>query len=110
MSEALQLKMETKIEKLKFEDKFVKELQHLHLDPDSVYFWGDDDDETDQKKRAKHTSKRDWKEAEFGERLDLGQSCLEGKDLLDQLINLPDLKGVDQKALSQICDQVKEKK
>jgi hypothetical protein len=110
MSEALQLRMETKIEKLKFEEKFVKELQHLHLDKDSIVFWGDDDDETDQKKRTKKTSKRDWKEAEFGERLDWMRNCWEDMDPLDQLANLEDLNGVDQETFSLICDKIKERR
>ena len=107
MSEALDLKMTKKIEQLQFEDKFVKELKHLRLDKNDSVFWGDNDDETDLKERAKGTSKQDCEDADFGERIDLDRKVArEGKDLLDLIAGLKDLKGVDSEILSYACDRL----
>jgi hypothetical protein len=109
MSEALELKMTKRIEKLKFEEKFTYELKHLGLDKNHIIWWGDDDDETNPQKRAKNTTKRDWKEAEFGERLDSERNCWEDKDPLDELTSLKNLEGISKEALTQIIDKVQEK-
>jgi hypothetical protein len=107
MSEALDLKMTKKIEQLQFEDKFVKELKHLRLDKDDTVFWGDDDDETDLKKRVKGTSKQDCEDADFGERINLDQKIArEDKDLLNLITGLKDLKDVDSEILSYICNRL----
>ena len=107
MSEALNLKITKKIEQLQFEDKFVKELKHLRLDKNDSVFWGDNDDETDLKERAKGTSKQDCKDADFNERINLDRKVArEGKDLLDLITGLKDLKGVDSEILLYTCDRL----
>jgi hypothetical protein len=107
MSEALDLKMTKKIEQLQFEDKFVKELKHLRLDKDDTVFWGDDDDETDLKKRVKGTSKQDCEDADFSERINLDRKITrEGKDPLNLITGLKDLKDVDSEILSYVCDRL----
>jgi hypothetical protein len=109
MFNALEFKMDERMEKLKFEDKFVKELSHLGLDADHEVFWHDDDDDTLPSAPTKNTSKKDISRAEFGERLDLALSSQEPKDELDRLATLPNLEGVDAATLATIYDTVRHK-
>jgi hypothetical protein len=110
MSQALELKMTKQIEKLKFEEKFTNELKHLGLDKNDIVWWGDDDDETNLKMRAKNTTKRAWKEAEFGEILDSERNCWEDEDPLDKLTSMKNLEGISKENLTQIVDKVKERR
>jgi len=110
MTDALQLKMETKTAKLEGEEYFVHALKHLNLHKNDPLFWGDDDDETDRKKRTKQTSKQDWRDAEFGERLDLNRNCWEVADELDRLAELKDLSGFDQAEIARLCSKVEQKR
>lgn len=109
MFNALEFKMDERMEKLKFEDKFVKELSHLGLDADHEVFWHDDDDDTLPSARTKKTSKKDISRAEFGERLDLARSSREPEDELDRLATLLNLEGVDAATLATIYDTVRQK-
>jgi hypothetical protein len=85
----------------------VKELKHLCLNKNNIVFWGNNDDETDLEKYAKGTSKQDYEDANFSERINLDQKIArEGKDPLNLITGLKDLKDIDSEILLYICNRL----
>ena len=79
----------------------MKELKHLRLNKNNIVFWGDNNNKTNLKKRVKGTSKQDYKDANFSERINLDRKITrEGKDLLNLITSLKDLKDIDLETLS----------
>ena len=99
--------MDKKIEKLKFEDMFIKELSHLGFNTDHKVFWHNNNNDTLPLARIKKTLKKDISYAKFSERLDLTRSIREPKDKLNKLATLLNLKGIDIVTLVTIYDTVR---